>query len=81
MGMIAGVIRAVTFDVPRWWADPLVLLALAVWALYGLLLWGRLRRGWGGNRASWLAVAGLVLLFVIRFAAVPYLSTFHKYGG
>jgi ABC-type transport system involved in cytochrome c biogenesis permease subunit len=81
MGMIAGMIRAVTFAVPHWWSDPLVLLALAVWALYGLLLWGRLRRGWGGNRASWLAVAGLALLFVIRFAAVPYLSAFHKYGG
>ncbi len=81
MGMISGVIRAVTYGVPHWWVDPLVVLALAVWAVYGLLLWGRVRRGWGGSRASWLAVAGLVVLFVIRFAAVPYLSTFHTFGG
>ena len=81
MGMVAGVIRAVTDHVPDWWADPLVLLASALWAIYVVLLWGRMRRGWGGSKASWLAIAGLVLLFVIRFAAIPYLSNFHKYGA
>jgi hypothetical protein len=30
---------------------------------------------------AYLAVTGLVLLLVIRFAAVPYLSGFHTYGG
>ena len=61
--------------------DPLVLLALVLWAVYVVLLWGRMRRGWGGSKASWLAIIGLVLLFVIRFAAIPYLSNFHKYGA
>jgi ABC-type transport system involved in cytochrome c biogenesis permease subunit len=80
-GMAAGVIRAETFSVPDWIVDPMVLLSLAAWAVYLALLWGRVRGGWSGGRISWLAVAGLVLLLVIRFAAVPYLSGFHNYGG
>jgi ABC-type transport system involved in cytochrome c biogenesis permease subunit len=81
MGMVAGVIRAVTDHVPHWWTDSLVLLALALWAVYLILLWGRMRRGWGGSQASWLAIFGLLLLVVIRFIAIPYLSNFHKYGA
>lgn len=81
MGMAAGVIRAETFSVPRWWIDPMVLLSLAAWAVYLVLLAGRVRGEWDGRRISWLAVAGLALLLVIRFAAVPYLSGFHNYGG
>jgi ABC-type uncharacterized transport system permease subunit len=80
-GMAAGVIRAETFSVPDWYIDPMVLLSLAAWAVYLALLWGRVRGGWSGGRISWLAVTGLVLLLVIRFAAVPYLSGFHNYGG
>lgn len=80
-GMAAGVIRAETFSVPGWPTDPMVLLSLGAWAVYLLLLGGRVRRGWSGTTVAWLAVAGLVLLFVIRFAAVPYLSGFHTYGG
>jgi ABC-type transport system involved in cytochrome c biogenesis permease subunit len=81
MGMVAGVIRAVTYRVPHWWGDPLVLLALAAWFVYVILLWGHMRRGWGGSRASWLAIVGLVVLLAIRFVAVPYLSDFHTWGG
>ena len=81
MGMVAGVIRAVTFKVANWWADPMVLLALCAWALYAWLLWGRARGDWAGERVAWLSVSGLVLMLVIRFAAVPYLSGFHTYGG
>ncbi len=81
MGMAAGVIRAETFAVERWWCDPMVLLSVAAWAVYAVLLWGRLRADWGGRRIAWLAVAGLALMLVIRFAAVPYLSGFHTYGS
>ena len=80
-GMLAGIIRAETFNVPSWWIDPMVLLALIAWALYAVLLWGRMRADWVGSRIAWLAITGLVVLLVIRFAAVPYLSGFHTYGG
>ena len=81
MGMVAGIIRAETFNVPHWWVDALVLLSLGAWAVYLVLLWGRMRADWVGSRIAWLAIAGLVVLLVIRFAAVPYLSGFHTYGG
>ena len=81
MGMAAGVIRAETFNVPGWATDPMVLLAAGAWAVYAVLLTGRVRGGWSGGAVSWLALTGLVLLLVIRFAAVPFLSGFHNYGG
>jgi ABC-type uncharacterized transport system permease subunit len=81
MGMAAGVIRAETFKVPGGPTDPMVLLSAAAWAVYLVLLAGRVRGEWSGRWVSWLAVTGLVLLLVIRFAAVPYLSGFHTYGG
>ena len=81
MGMAAGVIRAETFRVPGWPTDPMVLLSAAAWAVYLVLIAGRVRRDWSGTAVAWLSVAGLVLLLVIRFAAVPYLSGFHTYGG
>jgi ABC-type transport system involved in cytochrome c biogenesis permease subunit len=80
-GMLAGIIRAETFNVPSWWVDPMVLLALIAWALYAVLLWGRMRADWVGSRIAWLAISGLLVLLAIRFAAVPYLSGFHTYGG
>ena len=81
MGMLAGIIRAETFAVPSWWRDPMVLLSVAAWGLYAMLLWGRLRADWVGSRLAWLAISGLVVMLLIRFAAVPYLSGFHTYGG
>jgi ABC-type transport system involved in cytochrome c biogenesis permease subunit len=81
MGMAAGVIRAETFRVPGWGTDPMVLLSVAAWSVYLALIAGRVRGGWSGRAVSWMSVAGLVLLLVIRFAAVSYLSGFHTYGG
>jgi len=81
MGMAAGVIRAEAFSVAGWAIDPMVLLSLAAWVVYLVLIAGRVRAGWSGGAVSWLAVTGLLLLLVIRFAAVPYLSGFHTYGG
>ncbi len=81
MGMAAGVIRAETFRVPGWSTDPMVLLSVGAWAVYIVLIAGRVRGEWSGRSVSWLAIAGLVLLLVIRFAAVPYLSGFHTYGA
>ena len=81
MGMAAGVIRAETFKVPGWPTDPMVLLSAAAWAVYVALIAGRVRGDWSGRAVSWLAVTGLILLLVIRFAAIPYLSGFHTYGG
>ena len=83
MGMAAGVIRAETFKVAGVVDRPD---GAAVGRSPGrstlALVAGRVaRRLVRAAPSSWLAVAGLVLLLVIRFAAVPYLSGFHTYGG
>jgi ABC-type transport system involved in cytochrome c biogenesis permease subunit len=81
MGMVAGAIRAIAFGVDTWWIDPIVLLSLGAWGVYLALLYGHMRGGWGGKRAAWLALTGLAVMLVIRFAAVPFWTGFHTYGG
>ena len=80
MGMVAGVIRAVTFRVPQWWGRSSGAGRGRVVRLCHPSL-GPHGRGWGGSQASWLAIVGLVVLLVIRFVALPYLSDFHTWGG
>jgi len=81
MGIVAGVIRAQKFGVASWYTDPLVLLAAGAWLVYAAFVYLRYGRGWHGRRPAWLAIAGLVFLFAIRFVAVPYLSNFHTWGS
>ena len=81
MGIVAGIIRAEKWAVHGWYLDPLVILAVVTWFVYAIYLWGRISAGWRGRRSAYLALFGLVCLLLIRFAAVPFLSTFHKYGS
>lgn len=81
MGIIAGVIRAEKWGVHEWYLDPLVWLAVVAWAVYAVYLYARVGAGWRGRRTAYLALAGLVCLLIIRFAAVPFLSSFHTYGS
>ena len=81
MGIVAGIIRAQKFRVESWYTDALVLLAIGAWLVYAAFVYLRYARGWHGRRPAWLAIAGLVFLFVIRFVAVPYLSNFHTWGS
>ncbi len=81
MGIIAGIIRAQKWGVHDWYLDPLVWLAIVAWAVYAGFLYARVSAGWRGRRTAYLALAGLVCLLLIRFAAVPFLSSFHTYGS
>ena len=81
MGIIAGIIRAQKWGVHQWYLDPLVLLAIVAWAVYAAFLYARVGAGWRGRRTAYLALAGVVCLLLIRFAAVPFLSNFHTYGS
>ena len=44
-----------------------VTLALAAWAIFGVLLLGRYRFGWRGRKATWLVLAGFALLAMSYF--------------
>jgi ABC-type transport system involved in cytochrome c biogenesis permease subunit len=81
MGLAAGVIRAETFRVRDWAADPVVLPSVGAWVAYLALIAGRVCGDWSCYAMSWMAIVGLVPLLAIRLVAVPYLSGFHTYGG
>lgn len=44
-----------------------VTLAMAAWVIFGVLLLGRYRFGWRGRKATWLVLAGFVLLAMSYF--------------
>jgi ABC-type transport system involved in cytochrome c biogenesis permease subunit len=81
MGIIAGVIRAEHWGVKHWYIDPTPILTVVVWGVYVAFVWGHMRAGWRGRRGAYFALAGLVLLLLIRFVAEPYLGDFHTYAG
>jgi len=46
-----------------------VVLAVAAWIVFGVLLWGRVRAGWRGRRARRFTVAGFVILALAYFGS------------
>jgi ABC-type uncharacterized transport system permease subunit len=44
-----------------------VTLAIAAWVIFGILLLGRYRFGWRGRKATWLVLAGFVVLTMSYF--------------
>ncbi len=46
-----------------------VVLAVTAWAVFGVLLWGRVRAGWRGRRARLFTVGGFVILALAYFGA------------
>jgi ABC-type uncharacterized transport system permease subunit len=51
--------------------DPVVALSLVAWVLYGAFLALRLELGWRGRRTAWLALAGFLVVIVLRLAVTP----------
>jgi ABC-type uncharacterized transport system permease subunit len=51
--------------------DPVVALALVAWLLYASLLTARYELGWHGRRIAWLALAGFLVVIVLRLAVTP----------
>jgi ABC-type uncharacterized transport system permease subunit len=51
--------------------DPVVALALVAWIIYGVLLALRFELGWRGRRTAWLALAGFLVVIVLRVAVTP----------
>lgn len=81
VGLVLGMIQAIRF-IERWWVEPLVLLALFMWAYYVAYLLLRAYAGWAGRRAAWMAVLGVVLITALRvLATLNESAVFHRYGG
>ncbi len=65
LGLVVGAVRLVA-DGDR--VDALVAASIATWLIWAAYLALRLVAGWAGRRAAYLALAGFVLVIVVRIA-------------
>jgi len=78
-GLLLGVLRAVETDVAGWWADPRVLLAGVVWALFGGYLHLQYRYS-AARTAARLALVGVVLVIALAILARVVPAGFHVFA-
>ncbi len=64
LGIVTGIIWAHEAWGRLWMGDPKLVLSLLVWALYGILLQGRMTAGWRGRWAAQLTIAGFAVIVV-----------------
>jgi ABC-type transport system involved in cytochrome c biogenesis permease subunit len=78
-GLLLGVLRAVETDVSGWWADPRVMLAGAVWAVFAAYLHLQYRRG-AARTAARVALVGVVLVIALAIIARAVPAGFHVFA-
>jgi cytochrome c-type biogenesis protein CcsB len=64
-----------------WQWDPKETWALITWLYYTIYLHLRLSRGWEGERASWMAVAGFVVILFLLVGVNFLIVGMHAYAG
>jgi cytochrome c-type biogenesis protein CcsB len=65
----------------RYWGwDPKETASLVTWLIYGAYLHARVVRGWRGNRAAWLLVAGFAATLFTYFGNL-FFGGLHSYSG
>lgn len=79
-GIVLGTLRAVETDPPGWWADPRVMLAGIVWAVYAAYIVLRSGGRLPARRAAWLSLAGAVLVLALAVTARTVPHGFHVFG-
>lgn len=66
IGILSGLVRAIPGGMaPGWQMDPKILLAYAVWAVYGVYLWGRVGAKWPPVRTAYVLLVGFVLCILL----------------
>ncbi len=68
LGIAAGlviIVESPDTTVPGWWHTPKVLLAVAAWAVYALVMNVKHTTRFRGARAAWLSILGLALLLAV----------------
>jgi len=63
-----------------WVADPMILLTLATWSLYGLALLLRRTQQWQGRQTAIVSVAGLCAILLSLVAVNFLVGNFHSLG-
>ncbi len=76
LGLVAGAVIAQSSYGPSYFTDPKVLLSLAMWAVYMVLLYTRWNSGWRGRRAAYLA--SFVVIVALSAWIANYFSGIHR---
>jgi ABC-type transport system involved in cytochrome c biogenesis permease subunit len=79
-GLLLGILRAIETDVAGWWADPRVMLAGAVWAVFAAYLYLHYGRNTSARTTSLVALAGLVVVVALAIVARALPVGFHVFG-
>ena len=78
LALFDGILWASYLAKPGWWRDPMILLTLAIWGLYGCaLLLGR-RRRWQGRQTAVASLTGLGFIVVSLLVAGVFFTGFHR---
>lgn len=65
LGIVTGIVWAhEAWDRYTWATDPKLVISLVVWAIYVVLLQGRMTAGWRGRWAAQLTIAGFAVILV-----------------
>jgi len=79
--VIAGAIWAENAWGRYWGWDPKETWAFITWVVYAAYLHARSTVGWRGNRASWIAILGLVTFLINYFGVNIFVNSLHSYAG
>jgi ABC-type uncharacterized transport system permease subunit len=79
LGLAAGAVLAIERYGPYFFYDPKILLSLAMWIVYLVLLYMRWSSGWRGRRAALLAMVAFVV--ALGAWAANYFSRVHRFPG
>jgi HemX protein len=78
LALADGVLWALHLSRPGWWRDPMILLTLGVWALYGLALVLRRLHRWQGRQTALASLTGLGVIVVSLLVAGVFFTGFHR---
>jgi len=79
LGMVTGMIWSKYLRGKYWSWDYKEIWALVTWALYAILLHGRMLSAWRGRKAAYLAIVGFVLI-LFTFAGVSLIfKVYHSF--
>lgn len=79
--VIAGAIWAENAWGRYWGWDPKETWAFITWVVYAAYLHARSTQGWRGDRASWIAILGLVTFLINYFGVNIFVNSLHSYAG
>lgn len=79
--VIAGAIWAENAWGRYWGWDPKETWAFITWVVYAGYLHARSTAGWRGDRASWIAILGLVTFLINYFGVNMFVNSLHSYAG